>query len=254
MLIDTNVNLGSWPFSPVPDRSGPELAAHLAASGIRCALVSHLGAVFLPEPMPANRRLFAALKHTPGLLPVPVINPALANWREQLAECRAAGTIRAVKILPNFHNYRLRSRRLDDFMAALAETGLKLMLNLRLEDERHKYFALKMKGVPLADIIAFLQRHPTHHILLTGAYWSQEVRPLVASHLDLNFSVEIAFCEAFKTLETMLAAIPANRLMLGTNTPLISTRGQVDKLRCARIPARAKRLIGFENARRFFSL
>jgi hypothetical protein len=103
-LIDTNVNLGPWPFTPVPDRTGPELAAHLAASGVRRALVSHLGAVFQPEPMVTNRKLFAAVKKSPGLLPVPVINPALANWREQLAECLAAGPIRAVKIFPNFHN------------------------------------------------------------------------------------------------------------------------------------------------------
>lgn len=254
MLIDTNVHLGSWPFSPIPDRTGPELVAHLAASGIRRACVSHLGAVFLPEPMPANRRLFAALQRTPGLLPVPVINLALANWREQLAECRAAADIRAVKIMPNFHNYRLSSPRVADFMAALAAARLKLLLNLRLEDERHKYFALKMKGVPLPDIIAFLQRFPTHHVLLTGAYWSQEVRPLVTKHANLNFSVEIAFCEAFKTLETMLASVPARRLMLGTNTPLLSTRGQVDKLRSAMIPAKAKSLIGSENARRFLGI
>ena len=254
MLIDTNVHLGSWPFTPIPDRTGPELVAHLAASGIRRALVSHLGAVFQPEPMPANRRLFAALRHTPGLLPVPIINVALANWREQLAECRAAADIRAVKILPNFHNYRLGSPRLADFMAALAKTRLKLMLNFRLEDERHKYFALKMKGVPLPDVIAFLQRFPTHHVLLTGAYWTQEVLPLVTKHADLNFSVEIAFCETFKTLETMLGKIPARRLMLGTNTPLLSTRGQVDKLRCAMIPAKAKALIGSDNARRLYSL
>ena len=254
MLIDTNVHLGSWPFTPIPDRTGPELVAHLAASGIRRALVSHLGAVFLPEPMPANRRLFSAVKRTPSLLPVPIINLALANWPEQLAECRAAGDVRAVKILPNFHNYRLASPRVAEFMTALAEARLTLMLNLRLEDERHKYFALKMKGVPLPDIIAFLQRFPKHHVLLTGAYWSQEVRPLVTKHADLNFSVELAFCETFKTLETMREKIPARRLVLGTNTPLLSTRGQVDKLRCAMIPARAKALIGSENARRLFDL
>jgi hypothetical protein len=154
----------------------------------------------------------------------------------------------------NFHNYRLGSPRLADFMAALAKTRLKLMLNFRLEDERHKYFALKMKGVPLPDVIAFLQRFPTHHVLLTGAYWTQEVLPLVTKHADLNFSVEIAFCETFKTLETMLGKIPARRLMLGTNTPLLSTRGQVDKLRCAMIPAKAKALIGSDNARRLYSL
>ena len=76
MLIDANVNLGPWPFTPVPDSTGPQLAAHLKANGIRRALVSHFGAVFLPDPMPANRRLFATVARTPALLPVPILNPA----------------------------------------------------------------------------------------------------------------------------------------------------------------------------------
>jgi hypothetical protein len=52
----------------------------------------------------------------------------------------------------------------------------------------------------------------------------------------------------------MLAKFPARRLMLGTCSPLLSTRGEVDKLVRARIPARAKALIGSANARRFFKI
>lgn len=251
MLIDTNVNLGPWPFTPVADHTGPELADHLAASGIRRALVSHLGAVFQPEPMPTNRKLFSALRSTPALVPVPVIHPALANWREQLAECRAAAPIRAVKIFSNFHNYSLASRRLDPFLDALDEAGLKLLVNVRLEDERHRYFALRIKGVPVAQMSAFLARHPKRHFLFTGIY-KPEVEKLAPEHA--NFSADIAFCELTNTLELMLSKFPARRLMLGTNTPLHSTFAQVGKLTEARIPASAKKLIGSENLRRFLSL
>ncbi|MDB6095093.1 MAG: hypothetical protein JWM32_2655 [Verrucomicrobia bacterium] len=251
MLIDSNVNLGPWPFSPIPEYTGPQLAAHLAATGIRRALVSDLRAVFLPDPMPANRRLFAAVKRTPALLPVPILNPALRPWREQLDECIKAAPIRAVKICPNYHNYSLGAAHLDEFVAALSAAKLKLVLNVRLEDERHKYFALRIKGVAVADIGAFLQRFRSQHILLSGIY-KPDLEKLAPSHA--NFSADIAFCEWINTLEALLEKIPANRLFLGTCTPLLSTRGQVDKLVRARIPARAKKLIGSENARRFFGL
>ncbi|MEI7551743.1 MAG: hypothetical protein WCL24_05385 [Verrucomicrobiota bacterium] len=251
MLIDSNAHLGPWPFTPVPDRSGPALAAHLAASGVRRALVSHLGAVFLPDPMPANRRLFAAVRATPGLLPVPILNPALPTWREQLAECRAAAPLRAVKLLPNYHHYSLRAGHLEDFMAALAAAQLRLILNVRLEDERHKYFALRIKGVPVPQLAHFLRRFPAHHVLFTGIY-KGEVEQLAPAHT--NFSAEIAFCEVTNVLEIMLKKFPARRLLLGTCTPLLSTRGEVDKLRRAHIPARARELIGSGNARRFFRL
>lgn len=250
-LIDTNVNLGPWPFTPAPDRTGLELAAHLRARGIRRALVSHLGTVFQPEPMVTNRQLFATVRRTPNLLPVPTINPALANWREQLAECLAAGPIRAVKIFPNFHNYSLASRRLDAFMAAIADAKIRLIVNVRLEDERHRYFALKIKGVPVKQMDAFLARHPRHHVLFAGIY-KGEVDKLAAKHA--NFSAEISFLEITNVLEVTLRTFPARRLMLGTATPLLNTRAGADKLRCANIPAKAKALIGADNARRFFKL
>ncbi len=249
-LIDTNVNLGPWPFTPAPDRTGLELAAHLRARGIRRALVSHLGTVFQPEPMVTNRQLFATVRRTPNLLPVPTVNPALANWREQLAECLAAGPIRAVKLFPNFHNYSLASRRLDAFMAAIADAKLRLIVNVRLEDERHRYFALKIKGVPVKQMDAFLARHPRHHVLFAGIY-KGEVDKL-AKHA--NFSAEISFLEITNVLEIMLRTFPARRLMLGTATPLLNTRAGADKLRCANIPAKAKALIGADNARRFFKI
>ena len=60
MLIDANVYLGSWPFAPLPPRTGPQLAAHLRALGIARSLVSPLGAVFQPDPMPANCALLVS--------------------------------------------------------------------------------------------------------------------------------------------------------------------------------------------------
>lgn len=249
MIFDTNVYLGPWPFSPIAVRTGPELAAHLAAHGIGRAAVSHLGAVFLPDPTPANRHLFAATQRSRALVPVPIINPRLANWREQLAEAVAAGAP-AVKLLPNYHNYQLRAKRLDAFMAALAAARLKLVLNLRLEDDRHKYFALRIKAVPVADVDAFLARFPQHHVLLSGAS-KPDLEKLAAKHA--NFSAELAFAEWINTYEAVLKKIPARRLLLGTCTPLLSTRGQVDKLRLAALPAATKKLIGETNARRFFA-
>lgn len=250
-LIDTNVHLGPWPFTPAPDRTGPELAAHLRERGIARALVSHLGTVFQPEPMVTNRRLFATVRRTPNLHPVPTLNPALANWREQLAECLAAGPIRAVKLYPNYHNYSLAARRLDAFMAAIADAKLRLIVNVRLEDERHRYFGLKIKGVPVKQLDAFLARNPAHHVLFTGI-GKGEIEQLAAKHA--NFSAEIAFVEITNVLEVLLGTFPARRLMLGTATPLLNTRAGADKLRCAHIPAKAKALIGADNARRFFNL
>ncbi len=250
MLIDTNVNLGSWPFTFTPARTAAQLVKHLAASGIDRALVSHFGAVFQPDPMPSNRTLFAAVTRTPDLVPIPVINLRLANWRDQLAECQAA-KVCAVKLVPNFNNYRLTDPVVGEFMGTLAKTKLRLVINFRYEDERHRYFALDIKGVPIADVEKFLRRYPQQQVLFTGIY-RPDLKELAKAYP--NFSAEISFCEWHNTLEDLLKTIPARRLMLGTCTPMLSTRGEVEKLRLARIPAKAKELIGSTNAIRFFKL
>ena len=42
--------------------------------------------------------------------------------------------------------------------------------------------------------------------------------------------------------------------MLGTCTPLLSTRGEVDKLRFSKITPKAMELISSTNAKQFFNL
>lgn len=250
MLIDVNVHLGAWPFSLTPERTAPALVKHLAAGGVNRALVSPLGAVFQPDPMPANRALFAATRRSRALVPVPVLNLRLANWREQLAECAAAGAT-AVKLLPNYHDYRLTSPVIADFMPALAKAGLRLVINVRLEDDRHRYFGLKVTSLPVAELDAFLKQYPKSHVLFTGI-GRPEIMTLAKDHA--NFSADLSFCEWIETVRDLLKVIPAGRLMLGTCTPLLNTRGGVDKLRTARIPAKTMRQIGSANAIRFFKL
>jgi predicted TIM-barrel fold metal-dependent hydrolase len=251
MLIDVNAALGSWPFTPLPERTAPQLVAHLAANGIDRALVSHLSAVFLPDPASANHALFAAVRHTPALLPVPIINPTLRNWPEQLANCIAAAPIRAVKILPNYHNYTLRHAALAPFIAAVESAGLRLILQTRMEDERHRYFALNIKGIPAKEVAAFLARFPQTHFVCTGLS-KPEIEELTAD--QTNFSADIAFAEWLRTLALLTKKIPARRLLLGTNAPLFEARAQVDKLRLAQIPKKSAALIGSENAVRLFGL
>jgi hypothetical protein len=249
MLTDVHVHLGPWPFSLLTERTAAGLVAHLRAHGIGRAVVSHLGAVLAPEPGPSNRALFAAVRRVPALLPLPTINPALANWREELDACCSAAPIRAVMILPNYHNYSLGAAWLTEFVAALRQRKLRLVIQVRLEDERHRYFALRIKGVPVAQLAGFLARFPGMHPLLLGAYLP-DIRTLAKA--AKNFSTDTACAEWEQTMVELLKVLPASRIFFGSHTPFHSTRAQVDKLRTARIPASPRALIAGRAASRFF--
>ena len=250
MLIDANVNLGNWPFTLVPPLNAAQLAAHLRRHGIGRALVSPIAAILAPDPMPANRALFAAVRRLPALVPAPVVNPALAHWREQL-DFAAAGPARALKLFPNYHNYRLDSRRFDAFFKAVKSRRLRLMISARVEDDRHRYFGLHIKDVPVKTLIPFLRRHPELHPLLLGLGLPQ-LREL-AKKCD-NFSTDTSFIEWMDSLVDFTREFPPRRVLLGTHAPFLVTAASLAKLSAAPLPARTRAAIGRGNAARFFSL
>ncbi|MBP7143327.1 MAG: amidohydrolase family protein [Opitutaceae bacterium] len=250
MLFDVNCYLGAWPFSLVPEMTGDLLARHLARAGVDCAAVSPLAAVFQPEPMPANRALFAALRGKRRFVPLPVVNPALANWREQLDACAAVEGVRAVRLYPNYHNYRLSSRALRPFVEALAQHRLRLVITARLEDERHRYFALRIKGVPVADLAGFLGANPECIPLITGL--SVNEAPELAAARE-NFLADISYQENVELAAMLRGKLSTSRLMFGSLTPLVSVAAQTGKLTAPDFTAAERRRIAYTNAARFFS-
>lgn len=250
MLFDVNCYLGAWPFSLVPEMNAEQLARHLDRAGVDCAAVSPLGAVFQPEPMPANRTLFAALRGKRRFIPLPVVNPALANWKEQLEECAAAPGVRAVRLYPNYHDYRLTRRTLLPFVDALEHHRLRLVITARIEDERHRYFALRIKGVPVADLTAFLKANPRTVPLVTGLSVTEAIQ--LASGTE-NFLADISYQENIELAAMLRGKLSSSRLMFGTLTPLVSAAAQSGKLCAPDFSAAERRRIASINAVRFFS-
>jgi len=250
MLIDTHCFLGPWPFLPVPDRSGRELAQHLRRHGVDRALVSHLGAAFLPEPMPSNRQLWATTRGVKALAPVPIINPALANWSEQLSECAQQQPLRAVRLMPDFHNYGPAHPRLKRCMAEFARAGIAVILQTRVEDERNRYFGLKLTGLTETAVDNFLRRFADQTVLCAGLYHGEIVR-LAAHHA--NFLADISFAESLTTLETLREVLPARRIVFGSGCPILSVPAQAAKIRQTGLSKREREQIAAGNVQRFLA-
>ena len=233
--FDANTWIGRWPFAFLADHTPGSLAAHLRKHGISRALVSPLEAVFAPEPGPANAHLLATTKNRAGLEPVPVINPALANWRDELAAAAADPRVRAVRLLPRYHNYRLNAAVLPAFMAELQRRGLRLIVQVRLIDERHEFHAMNLKPVPVAELAAFLSRYPQWAVLASG---------LLA---------DLAFVEWHDTIPHVLAKVPARQLAFASHTPFLVTAAARAKLDTAETTMARRTAIAAGNLERFLA-
>jgi len=246
-MIDVNVHTGSWPFQRFPFDSLEALADHLAAEQISIGYVSHLGCVLYADPDVYNRELIEGCRNVEPLRPVPVINPHLNGWRQNLAAYLDEG-VRAVKIIPSFHNFRLYSRPVFELIEALEDDGLRLMIQMRYEDERERYFALNVYGPKVDQVVKLANRFAGTEILCLNAYLP-EAREF--GKRTSNILVDIAFAEWLLTMNLMLEDLAPERVVFGSHSPLLVTRSAVMKLMESEISDKIKRQIASTNAKRF---
>lgn len=249
--FDANTWIGRWPFSFADAHTPRSLAAHLKRHGIRRALVSPLDAVFAPAPQPANLALLAATQSQPNLVPVPVLNPALAGWRDDLAEVAADRRVRGVRLLPNYHDYRLDVPAVDELIGELQRRGLRLIIQMQLIDHRHEYHALTIKPVPADDLAALLRRHRRLPVLASGLL-RPDLLQLAPRHPHLL--ADLSFAEWHDTLEHLLARVSVRQLAFASHTPLLITAAARAKLDTSTLRAPQKRAIAATNLERFLCL
>jgi predicted TIM-barrel fold metal-dependent hydrolase len=249
-FLDASTWIGRWPFSFAPEHSPRSLAAHLKRHGITRALVSPLDAVFAPAPQPANRELLAATRPFRTFLPVPIINPALATWREDLDEVAADRRVHAVRLLPNYHNYSLRAPVVDELVTALEQHRLRLIVQMQLIDHRHEYHALTIKPVPADDLAALLRRHRTTPILASGLL-RPDLMKLARRHA--NLLADLSFAEWHDTMEHLTARVPARQLAFASHTPFLITAAARAKLDTSTLAIAERAQIAASNLRRFLA-
>ncbi|MEZ5276970.1 MAG: hypothetical protein R3F07_11370 [Opitutaceae bacterium] len=250
-LIDTNVCFGEWPFGTVGITNAAKLRQRLTAAGIGTALVSHVAPIFNPEPDHGNQRLFTALRKQDDLIAIPVVSPVLRGWEDLLDRYREQQGIRAIKVFPNFHRFSLTGPAMDRLVDYVRSHDLKLMVNIRMVDERHQYFGLKIAGVRVRDLASFSRRHGDFKYLCLGLY-----RPEILELAEKcgNFLTDFSFADWQYLIEELLGKLPAERIVFGSHTPLMVTQANVDHLRCSGIAKSTMRKIGSANAKRFFGL
>jgi hypothetical protein len=246
-MIDVNVHTGYWPFQRFPFADLKSLADRLQSEGVEESYVSHLGCVFYADPDVYNRELIEDCRSVKSVHPVPVINPHLNGWQSNL-EAYLDDGIRAVKIIPSFHNYRIYSRPVFELIERLEESNCRLMVQMRFEDERERYFALNVYGPRVDQVVRLADRFSDVPILCLSAYLP-EAREL--GKRTSNVLVDISFAEWLFTLDLMLEDLSADRILFGSHSPLLITRSTVLKLTASRLDRALIAQIATKNARQF---
>ncbi|HEX4212417.1 MAG TPA: hypothetical protein VIA06_03700 [Candidatus Dormibacteraeota bacterium] len=254
-MRDASAFLGQWPFTSAPAPSAALLRRRYRECGVEEAAVSPMAAVLQPEPMSANLALFDELRDGAGeagvaLRPVPVINPSLSGWEEDLERCLrlAPARLAGVRIVPNYHGFSLEDGVADRLAEACQARQLTLCVQVRMEDERSHHPSMPVPGVGSAQVRDLAVRHEGLPLLVCGAY----LRELEAYAACANIVAELSFVESGRLLAAAIAALGAGRLAMGTHAPLHVIEAGVAKVGSDELDAGAEAAIGDGNFRRLF--
>lgn len=221
-MRDASAFLGAWPFAGAPAATSRELVDEYRAFGIDGAAFSPAEAVLQPEPMLANRRLITevAARRAPAFtaVAVPIINPGLPGWEGHFAECLRDGgaQVRAVKIVPGYHDYSLDHPSVDMLAGSCLERDLGLCVQVRMEDERMHHARMPVPRVDPAAVVALAKRHPQLRLLVCGSYMAE----LAAYRDHPSISAELSFVESGFLLHDALGHLGPDRLLVGTHAPI----------------------------------
>jgi predicted TIM-barrel fold metal-dependent hydrolase len=227
-LIDTSVFIGHWPFQPLTTNTGAALKQHLQHQGVSQAWVANIDAVLFADPMQGNATLFTELQSDPFFLPVVIINPTLATWRADLQYCIEQGA-RAVKILPNYHQYTLDQPVVSGLVEVAHAAGLPICVQMRITDERAHHPLMKVACVPTTALATLAQQHPQAHFLACAIFHAELTRFAGIA----NVWVELSHVESKETLVTALQVMGEDHLVFGSHSPLLYFQAVQAKLVCS---------------------
>jgi predicted TIM-barrel fold metal-dependent hydrolase len=140
MLLDINTWVGPWPFRRLDESTVGDLLKRLDRKGIDRAIVGPTAAALYRDPHGANEELHRQVRrHTDRLLPVGTLRPAYPGWEEDLRRCHEDFGFVGLRLLPQYHEYRLTDEPALDLVDAADERGFFLQVPQRIEDRRTRH-------------------------------------------------------------------------------------------------------------------
>src|SRR5437667_1272879 len=122
-IIDTNVNLFSWPFRRLKYRDTKALVAKLKKHRIIEAWAGSFEALLSKDMNAVNTRLADECRtHAPGfLIPFGSVNLAWPDWEEDVRRCHEVHKMTGIRIYPGYQPFDLDHPSVESLLKMTAE-------------------------------------------------------------------------------------------------------------------------------------
>lgn len=223
MIVDVNAYLGHFAFRRLRHNAAASLLTLMDAKGIDKAVVSSAAAITYRNAQTGNEELAAEIAgHRDRLIPLAVVNPSYAGWRDDLKICHEQFGVAGLRLYPKWHNYELSNPCCRELADAATARGLVISIPIRVEDNRQRSWLLNVPDVPLGEIVQLVKACPdARFILLNGLGYTGSPLGQNGNGLPANYAIEISRLSALLAdeFEQLIANLGAERLMFGTGMP-----------------------------------
>ena len=252
MTVDAAAYLGAWPFRPI-EGTVAGLRKMMRTERVQQALVSPLEGLFYADPRPANDRLLRRLSGGRSLWAVPVVNLRLADWRDELARMAGRRRVRGMRLAPGFHGYRVEEAR--EALVAAAEHDLAVVIQVRMQDERHHHLPTqRAEEAPLEDIVALAAAAPESRVVASGARLAETLEQAEHIRQLANIWLDMSHMDGLDCMKEAAQAVGVRHLAFATNWPFFCARSAVLKVGEAELRDRDATAVMERNARIAFGL
>lgn len=248
-MTDLNCDCGPFAFREHAVTTAAELREALRALGITRAVVGSAAAITYASPHPANERLAAELAALadPALVPAAVLNPHYPGAPADLQRCADLG-FRALKLYPTYHAYDVTSHETLRLMEEAGERGWPVLLNVRVEDERHHHPLMQVAPLPMEAAITAARNVPGVKIVLCSGNNGEIARFLGEVARD-DVYAELSWIKGpLNATEDLVEKVGSRQLLFGSHLPFSMAQTALAKVREAFISDEQKADLLWRNA------
>ena len=257
MLIDTNAYLGPFAFRRLRHNRADSLLQLMDEKGIDRAMVSSAAAITYRNPQAGNEDLADEVRaHRDRLIPLAVINPFYAGWRDDLRICHEELGMKGLRLYPKWHNYSLADESLLALVKEATECGMVVSIPIRAEDYRQRSWLVDVPDVPLSEIVELVKAcRKARFVLLNGIGYTGSPLGKADNGLPANYVIGISRLSATlgNEIGTLLANLGPERLVFGSGMPFKYPDPALLKLEVLDATEEVREKICGGNAARLFS-
>ena len=218
MIIDVNAWTGPWPTLVNVPHDAASVRASLRAFGVERIFMAPLAAAWSANPHLCNADVYEAANEYDDISPVPVIDPTLPTWREELEKAAGHHAVRMIKLLPGYGGYGLAAA--EDLFAEAGRAGLAVTVQVRIDDPRRQHPLAQVPDYSARNVVEAASRHPDLNMIIGGAS-TATLREFAAQVRDLpGLYADTSQVDGVDGVKMLVDAGIGGKVLYGSHAPV----------------------------------